>query len=236
MKILFSLYLLLSLAINIMATGPSYTHAGIRPIAINDKGEVLCRTRFIQNPMGGHYYQDIEYGVCVLTADTIIYSRMNILMQEGFPSDAEREAQYNYWESVYNSPYDAEQLSSVEYAITYKKDFRKIDVSTYLRNDTISLSNFKSKYNVDLRTTPQYSLYGGKGFFEKGGRECYDENLEPSTAYAVLEYDFGNILLINNEVNDFSCYGAAFDYVNMFGGEDIGYEYFRVTGVVFRKE
>ena len=71
-KALLLIPLLFVFSPELLATGPSYIKAGIKPISINDKGEVLCRTRFLKNPSGGHYVLDIEYGLCVLTGDTIL--------------------------------------------------------------------------------------------------------------------------------------------------------------------
>lgn len=229
-KLLFTLSILLLLSIDAVATGPSYVISNINPIAISKNGEVLCRTRFIQNPTGGHYYQTIEYGMCVLTKDTILYNKVHLLVQEDISDDKDREAQYNQWESFYSSPYNSKQKNRIEQGY----NFSGKDIPTYLRNDTLSFDSFKSRYKVNLKKTPQYSLYGGKGLF---GDECIDENDSISTDLnVVIEYDFGDILLIRNQLSDWTCYGASFDYENMFGGENIGFEYFNVTGVVFRKK
>jgi len=212
------------------ATGPSYVVSNIKPIAISKKGEVLCRTRFIQNPTGGHYYQTIEYGICVLTKDSILYNKVKLLVGEDIDDDAERETQYNYWESFYNSPYDSKEKNQIEQGY----NFSAKNMKSYLRNDTVRFDTFKSNYSLDLKKTPQYSLYGGKGLFND---ECISESDDiTNDMYVVIEYDFGDILLIRNQLSDWTCYGAAFDYENMFGGEDIGFEYFNVTGVVFRKK
>lgn len=54
------------------ATGPSYIDSIINPIAINDNGDVLCRTLYVENQMGGYGYMDQYYGLCILTKDSII--------------------------------------------------------------------------------------------------------------------------------------------------------------------
>ena len=69
----------------IYATGPSYIESEIRPISVNEKGEVLCRTRFVKNPTGAQTLMDVEYGLCVLTKNRI-FSLSTHTINYGYPA------------------------------------------------------------------------------------------------------------------------------------------------------
>ena len=63
----YSATILISLLLN--ATGPSSLHSEIIPVSVNDNQEVLCKTRFYMNRMGGYGPLDVEYGFCIITRD-----------------------------------------------------------------------------------------------------------------------------------------------------------------------
>jgi len=75
---------------------------------------------------------------------------------------------------------------------------------------------------------PQKALYGAEGV-------CSENR------FIRILYDFGNIVVINNRDAD-GCEGeefitgARFNYPNLWGFDDIGYDCQTVTGVFFIKK
>ncbi|NDV68371.1 hypothetical protein [Dysgonomonas sp. 25] len=219
------------------STGPSYIHAEMRPISVNDKGEILCRTRFEKNPMGGHYPMDIEYGVCVITSDTIVMYGTHLLQYQGYPTYESYEQHQNFWDSIFYSPFDKSKLSDIEYMVAnhYYK-FSESNVEPYLVNDTLSVEDMKRKRKIDLTKISQKSLYGGTGIYPK----------DYLSRKVILLYDFGHLLIIQNN-NGISDEGdeewtIAFNYPSGFlfrneNGEDVdvGYDYGRITGILYKE-
>ena len=229
-KILLFIIILFIFCPELLATGPSHIEARIKPISINDKGEILCRTRFLKNPSGGHYELDIEYGLCVLTNDTILQFPINTVSFEETANSEEWSRRYEVyerqlaqWNSIFQSQFKPMKVGDMDYhAVVEEYGFKEANVGRYVRNDTIFVDEFK---RADLQTTPQKALYGAEGV-------C--------SARTHISYDFGNIVIIENSITD-AYYGedfntgAVFNYPNLWEDRDIGYESQLITGVLFIK-
>lgn len=215
------------------ATGPSYIRSVIKPISVNKKGDVLCRTYFLSNGSGGHSVQCPKYGLCVLTGDTILEFVTDTLSFVESPDRDIYESNYRlyqkqekYLDSVFNSEYNPKKLPDKDMSPGIMVfGFKEANVRQFERNDSISLRELSEKKGVDLSSFCQKALYGAKGCFED------------SCMVKVL-YDFGNIVITDNK--DLSgCAGSEynvgilFDYYNPWYGQDIGYDCSTVTGVLF---
>lgn len=211
------------------ATGPSHMQSTMKPIATNKKGDILCRTRFYQNPSGGYYELDIQYGLCIITKDTLLHTQSYMLKGHSFRDWEEYHAHSLHWDSIYESKFDPKLLSKEEYQFIDKYKFKRTDIEQYEVNDTLSLADFKIKTNIDLTQTAQIDLHETKGFFS------------PDCQLVDVRYNFGNVIFIHNEISsedeneDYQCISASFNYPNLWNGYDIGYDYPKITGVVFVK-
>lgn len=230
--LVFSLFILLATA-SLQATGPSYIHAEIRPISINEKGEILCRTRFEKNPMGAHYPMDIEYGICVITQDTIMQYVTHVLQYSGYPEYADYNHHRNYWNDIFESPFNKNRLSDVEYQAVSDYGFKESNVAVYLVNDTLSIAELAQERDIDLTKNSQKALYGAQGSYDT----------EDISKKIILLYDFGHLLIIqnSNHLNGEEDWSVIFNYPSgMYGinergeKEDVGYDYGRITGIVFK--
>ena len=217
----------------IYATGPSYIDSEIRPISINEKGEVLCRTRFEKNPMGAHTYMDIEYGLCVLTKNRIFpLSIQTLSYPVDFLNDDVYQEQRYYYDSIFTSVcFDAEVALELErLSVKNKYNFKACNISQYEINKTFLLSEFEKVKQVNLRKKHQQALHGGKGSCQN------NKNIH-------VLYDFGDIIITQNTITmaeiDFpeetETASATFDYlVPLFGG--IEYDLWAINGVLFLKD
>ena len=230
-KIVSLIFLLIILSSELLATIPPYIGVAIRPVSINDKGEILCRTRILKNPSGGGYDLDIEYGLCVLTNDTILQFQINtVSITQGYDV---YERQSSRWDSIFYNNFEPREVIDIDYHPVEKEyGFEKANIDLYKRDDIISIDKFKEIKKVDLRKIPQKSLYEAEGV-------CLESTL------VHISYDFGNIIMLDNRNNcdgEELNIGARFNYPNIstFNYPDIrddaGYECYNITGVLFIKK
>lgn len=227
--LLFSLFALSSLTV--FATGPSYIHSEMNPVSVNDKGEILCRTRFVKNDTGGHSYQKIEYGLCVISNGKIIEYKTKTLDPETIeygsdkPNGKMTENEYQklteHWDWIYKTGLDFDKLSKQQKRICEQYGFKENNTEKFRVNKKMRFSDFEKEKNIDLKKDKQLALKGAKSV------SYYDRRVH-------ILYDFGNILILNNTYTEDpdTDTGASFSYMSpLFGG--IEYEYYRITGVVF---
>ncbi|NMH87356.1 hypothetical protein [Flavivirga algicola] len=215
-------------------TGPSIIESIIQPISINEKGEILCKTRFTKNEMGAYSEMKIEYGFCIISNGTIIEFKTKVIEATPDPSYYEQK---NYWDEVFKSKTNQKQLNEIKKDILKNEyDFHLINVAPFKIDKILSILNFEKTKKISLKNIKQKGLHNAlskKYFNDKKVR---------------LLYDFGNILIFDN-TNDIDNnaleleIGADFDYYNSYNtmvndkGDKIslGFDISKVTGVIFLK-
>ena len=211
----------------VSATGPSYINSEIKPISINENGEILCRTRFSKNEMGAQRAMKITYGYLVITKDSIIQFSTQEIEPDGFPDYKTFSKLVRYWDSIFNSCYDNDKLSEIAHGIKNQYQFDLCNVSKYKINKVQKIFDFESKKQIDLTYTNQLALNGAKStdYFD-------NKNLH-------IMYDFGNVVIMNNINNEYeeTQIGADFDYFNPWTNdngdvENIGFEITRISGIL----
>lgn len=213
----------------IFATGPSWIESKIRPISINEKGEILCRTRFSKNETGGHTVMKVVYGYCVISADTIIQYKTQEIEPEGFPPSELNTLNETiaFWDAIYNSCFDKDNLCEIGYKIRNQYHFDSCNVASYKVDKLIKMTDFEKNKTIDVERKPQKALNGALS------TAYYEEKM-----LRVL-YDFGNTVIlenVNNEVDEIQI-GADFDYFNGWTNEvgetkNIGFDNSEVTGIL----
>lgn len=222
----------LSFSFTVNATGPSYIHINITPISINEKGDVLCRTRIQRNDMGAHYPMDTLYGLSILTNNTILSLHSNIIRYQDELEDGwdKYEKQLHHADTLLNSCLDPQQLSNIEQAFINGYDFTECNTKQFAKNVILPTQEFIKTKQIDITKDIQKSLDGGLGYFSKER----DNNIE-------VLYDFGHIVLLNNVTRDEDELGVSFDYtgscctyIDDDGQEHYyGYDYENIVGVLF---
>ena len=214
-------------------TGPSSIYSQIKPISINKKGEILCKTIFTKNEMGAHSAMKIEYGFCVITNETII----EFLTKTIEPTPEESYyTQKKYWDSIFKSETNQKEFDVINKRILKDKyNFYSINLNAFKRNQILSISDIEKTKNTPLENNKQ-----------KGLRGAYSEAYYNDKVY--LLYDFGNILIFdnNNDIDNNGSeleFGATFNYYNAASvieddnGEMVsfGFDISNVTGVLIIK-
>jgi len=227
-RLLFTNLLFLLFTLSAFATGPSYVHSEMNPVSINDKGEILCRTRFLKNDTGGHWYQRIEYGLCVVSNGKIIEYRTKTLdpgmlgdKSDGKIAEDEYIKLTEHWNWIYKIGLDFNNLSGQQKRICEEYGFKENNTEKFKVDKKIKLADLEKEKNIDLKKNKQLALKGA-GSVSYHSRRVH------------ILYDFGDILILNNTYSEDpkTDIGASFSYVNpLFGG--IEYEYFQITGALF---
>lgn len=210
----------------LFATGPSYVIAEINPIRINKDGDILCKTRFESNWMGGHYYMNVNYGLCVLTKGLILeYPIFKLNM----PANESEEINYVKLNTFWNNWFDNDSSNSD--TITQKEDFlirqysfTNSDLEQYKRNDTISIKQFEQKYKIDLNKTKLKAL-------EKAHSRPFES--KSTETNIIVSFDFGNIVITNSDGVDESKIGLDYSYSFPFDGHEMGFDIQNVNGILF---
>ena len=228
--------LILFITISAFATGPSYIYSEMNPVSVNEKGEVLCRTRFLKNDMGGHWFQHVEYGLCVLSKGKVIEYKTKILDPKYLAPDDSNpdrtkkevtEKEYNdlqkHWDWIFKTGLNFEKLSKQQQKICDEYGFKENNADKYKVDKLYSKETLEKERNIDLRKQKQLALKKGRS------TEYTDTN-----KVKVL-YDFGKIIILDNNFHEMADdAGAEFDYKNpLFVNDNIGYEYYSITGVLF---
>lgn len=210
------------------ATGPSYIVAKINPIRVNNRGDILCRTKFESNWMGAHYYMNINYGLCVLTKGSILeYPIFKLEM----PKNEKDEIAYiklnTFWNSWFeNNRSEADTITKEEAILIQKYSFNNSELEQYKRTDTISIKQFEQQYKVDLTKTNLKTL-------EKAYSLPFISEPENSKMDIIISFDFGNIVITNNGGFDDSKIGLGYSYTFPFAGHDMSFDIQDINGVLF---
>lgn len=228
-NLLFLLFLLFPLSV--LATGPSYVWSEMNPVSVNDKGEILCRTRFLTNDSGGHWYQKYEYGLCVISNGKIVEFLTKMLdpeiidensnKAEGKVSGEEYWELTKHWNWIYKTGLDFQKLSKQQQRICEEYGFKENNAEKFKVDKKMKIKDFEKEKNIDLTKNKQLALKAAKSIL-------YEEQ----TVHVL--YDFGNILILNNTFSEDpqTDTGASFSYMNSMYKE-YGYEYYHIVGALF---
>ncbi|WP_075341933.1 hypothetical protein [Tenacibaculum agarivorans] len=240
-KIVSLLFVITLLAFNSVAdiTGPSTIESEIQPIAINKKGEILCKTRFTKNEMGAYSPMKITYGFCIISNGKIIEFTTKVLdvdyneavSYEPFFKEAK------YWDNIFFSKTTPKQLHQIKkYILKDKYDFTSINADSFRVDRLFSISEFEKSKDISLKSEKQKALHGAHST-----KYFNDQKVH-------VLYDFGNILILKNTSSSDSNeseieIGANFNYYNSLNttinekGKKIsfGFDISEVTGVLFLK-
>jgi len=240
-KAIFLLVVIILLAFNSVAdiTGPSTIESEILPIAINKKGEILCKTRFTKNEMGAYSPMKITYGFCIISNGNIIEFTTKVLdvnynevvSYEPFFKEAK------YWDNIFYSKINPKQFHQIKkHLLKGKYNFTLINADSFRVDKLFSISEFEKSKNISLKSEKQKALHGAHSTKYFNAQKVH------------VLYDFGNIVILNNTSSSDSNeseieIGANFNYYNSLNttinekGKRVsfGFDISTVTGVLFLK-
>jgi hypothetical protein len=196
------------------ASGPSSIQKEIHPVSVNANGDILCRTRMIDNPEGTFIPKLMEYGYCIISSDTVITFPYKQLDPDT-KSDFEAFKQFrDHYDSVFWSCIDADRLNDVERMIYEKYQFKFCNADSGRVDQRFSVSDLEKLKNIHLEEFSQKSFDGS------ASKNWYLQN-----SIHIL-YDFGNILILNN----------VFEYEGRATGTDFGDFYIKTDATGMKKK
>ena len=192
--------LLLLICITLNATGASWIESRINPIMTNDEGYVLCKTKYEVNMMGGGTYT-VDYGFCVITDKKIL----EYTIYSASTDTIDDFDKFNEWRNWFNNISNNIQENKKGDELIDKYNFKNTDLSSYLKNDTISISTFNKENKINIcKSKKVQSLRNGKP-------DCKDLELENT----LISFDFKYFILTKNIIDlDWNQIGINFNYRN----------------------
>jgi hypothetical protein len=210
------------------ATSCSYVKSIIKPISMNEKGEILCKTWFGMNKTGGSYSYDIvKYGFCVLSSDSIHYYKGITLVNNGEEIDFEENMAF--WDAIFNAETAVDQLKTiVSEVLEGSFGFTELNAAKFKKDAIIDHEKFQNQYGIDLNENRQESLF--KGF----------SNKNTFNGKVHLMYDFGGTLFIENdmgcrEADGYGEKGCDFSY-SYKDRNTYGFDIDIATGLIFKSD
>ncbi len=178
------LFLLLLFPAFLKATTLSYLYSEITPISCNEKGEVLCKTRFAGNMSGGGYaYDFVRYGFCVLAEDSVHYFKGVTLGRVDYHSDENN----SFWDAIYYKPTSFDQLNTiVSNVLKNEFQFSELNADKFKVDSLMKKESFENEYGINANKTRQKGLFGALSKKNSCAKKVH------------VDYDFGNIILLYN--------------------------------------
>jgi len=217
-------FIISTICFSIDSTGLSSVTSKIIPISVNNKGEILCKTRFTKNEMGGSMSTIVEYGFCILSNDSIKEIKTKIINPFKLNMD-DYDEQVKFWDAIFETKTTQNQLNTINKEIL-KNDYNFLTNNTdsYKVDSKITISNFEKEKNISLKKRKQKGLHNAESTKYHSNKRLH------------ILYDFGNVIILNNvfiiDDDQIMNFGATFNYLISYNDSKIEFESYFVTGVL----
>lgn len=229
------LLLFITFPVSTFATSPSFNTSQINPVSVNDKGEILCKTRYIEDNIGRNGNETAEYGLCVISNGRIIeYKTKTLSYPTGFSEDSidEYKELKRHYDWNYEIDLDFNNLSEQQKRICDEYGFKENNVEQYKVYKIMKITDFEKERNTNLIENKQLALREARSTLY-------------NSKHILIIFDFGDILFLDNVFGE--CFktisgenidvGANFSYRNPLSKNEYGlneeYELNDVIGVLF---
>lgn len=211
------------------ATGPSSADFKIIPIAHNGKGVVLCKTYYTVNVTGAHYYQEVEFGWLVVSANGL-------------------------WEEVLDRVFDPAKVPEEQHTATWDRYHKEFEQNFRWASPPLSVRPLLKKYRFAKHRGFSQTTGAGAVTWEPE-RVCVRRNCTPGrTVHRSLHsfrsepgkgsrvkssFYFAGVAVFNSSVDeDDKSHGAKF-FIPIRDAEsrsiDPGVDMWSVDGIVIIK-
>lgn len=143
------------------ATGASTIHSNIVPLAINQDGDILCKSFYSENEQGSRSLRDVDVSLC-LVKDGAVHA-LQIIDQFIPQDDYHRDhAEYDKLRERFRSMTFAsnEPLISGQYDDLIAQGFQAIQLDQYAISPHFSANSFYQKWGVHYQDLKQIVLNG----------------------------------------------------------------------------
>ena len=140
----------------VFATGPSRATLKIRPLSLNEQGALLYRFKILTNPMGGHYFEPVQYGLGSFKA-----GKFTTLQSQQINGDVGgKEFDFETYKA------DTDRLDKWLDSPCKQGDllagFKSCNLGNRVLNQKMTVAEIRKKYGFDLTKAKGYFLLPGK--------------------------------------------------------------------------
>jgi hypothetical protein len=215
------LFILVSLAYQAFATGPSNMGLEIHPLSVSDQGKVLARASYYSNPMGAQMQMPITYSYLVIEAQGFMhnYEYYTVDTMDQRPWE-EQWAEVELWKQKFNMPVDFDNPEpALERVLREHPGFIANNAQQFKVDQTFTLESLQEHY-PEVVSSRQISL---------GGHLSVEVFREIRVLYA-----FPDFLLTENQDNLSEKIGAQFDFTYKIGGydEDFSFAHYTIHAIL----
>lgn len=242
------LCLLFSVSILSFATGPSRFTSYIQPIAINAKGDVVCRAYSSENPMGAQTIMDAYISLCLVQNGTIqllgdkeSFIPLWMQTQEDYASYTDEPEDDYIVKDRFNKRFQDIKFSSDSplvkdiYANLVEQGFKAINLEEYKIEPSFSLDEFYNSWGVDYFDTTQAALN-----ININPRKPEFLNRQDKIDNAKISYKINNqiwVLYDNSSIDMHDDYETEFNTVDLIDDSEVNSkEIYRFDAVIFLPE
>lgn len=223
---LLSLFFVFGCATFSLATGPSSADLKIVPITHNSKGVILFKTYYTVNHTGAHYYQKVEIGWLVVSANGIWEEVPHLVFDPQKVAEDDLENKWNQFEEEFkqninwaSTPLSVQPLLR-RYGFTQHQDFTQTTSAGTLTWEPDKLCE---RGNCTSRRTIQRSLHNLRSTRGKGSP------VQASFYYA-------GVAVFNNYLNDEEQARGASFFIPIrparYRSKDPGIDYWNIDAIV----
>lgn len=195
------LFVLLSLLSPMaFATGPSLADVRAQPLSMNDQGELLYKYIIFENPTGAHTPYPMISGLGTFKdGNHAIVSQEILNADPTIPnSDNAYWAQRGKTEEWFNEACEQNELP---------EGFIECNVQSNLKDQWLTLAEFKEQYSIDLLKAPHLSLIKSDIYASNNDRVYVEYDFEK---YLVLQFKpesctedgLASLMITNTIMND----------------------------------
>lgn len=148
------------------ASGPSMIFSKVEPLAINSKGDILCKSFYSQNPSGARsfYDTDAEVSLCIVKKGEIrLWQTLDQFKANQKSTNYESEAQaYNAISARYDQLEFSGKSTLLEphYEELVQQGFKALVLDKYRLEPHFSVNNFYEKWGYHYQNLEQVVLEG----------------------------------------------------------------------------
>ncbi len=217
---IFTLLSLLLISLPSNATGPSHSEIKIIPLASNENGVVIFKTRLLINKSGRHSLAGREYGWLCASSNGVWEEALHYRLTE---TDAEDRKKINFYQTEFENRTD-------------------------LKNPQISLKILMNKYNFNIWKSVDPHTGKGKAVWslnnicingkcskhmikQKSLKKIVNDQSDGKPVGSIFSYKGLHLFENHNHFDSTDQIGADFPIKNMLHGKDIGFDFYNITGI-----
>lgn len=180
------------------ATGPSMVDARIRPLSMNDQGELLYKYILTENPTGTHSAHPLISGLGVFKAGQYVALTQDILDLTTVNSEEAYWAKRQIQDQWFAKTCESDDLS---------EGFTACNVEANRKDQWLTLAEYKEQYGKDLLKVPHITLHPSDIYASSQDKVYVDYEFEP---FVVLQFQpescfddgFASLVIANTIMND----------------------------------